>query len=879
YCFESHSDTQEYIVRFYYWWALHVADHAILIIAICTTLSLLGTAKIANTPNENDITGYTPYGARARGELDVATEFLSRGGNGITVLVLILPRDGGNALRLDVLKEALKVEHILSTNFTMLNPRTNKSESYREFCFSFCQINQPFVQFAVSSCLTLFIYSGSSSPEKIQLSYPVSTFYNQRVNIQVSHFIYCLSDTMLALQLRGERKEGWTTQCIKDFELSITRYFEREFNSPTIRVLTLSTSYVEAEVVRAGMSLLPFLVVGFVIMACVSSLTTFLCAFFMDQANIHKLYLAITACICPFMACGTALGGLFFLGLRFGSILCVTPFLVLAIGVDDAYLMIHSWQRVTKELRQNPVKEDSSSAALQVLSETGPAIMISALTNISADAVGAFTSSPEITLLCYGNAASIFVDFIYQITFYSAVMVLAGHFELEKEHKNSLTQKIECRSDRSVDSMEKKSVLSLQDRLSSQLSTFLDQYVEMVTNKTFYLTVIFVWIAFLGISIKISTSIMQMPINLTPRKLFSNDSPLREMDHLRVSFVIPEFTYATLFVNKPGNLSDQSRLERLNSFVTELESLPGSWGKQSTNYFIRDFADYEKGMSELETEEGTLARGNPSDPHTLNFNDLPSFLEWPEYKYWRGFLHFSALEKFFLTTAYHGDDLKDWRNRDMMLKRWRSIVDRYAPEFNTTVYYDDGIYLDLMENMPTDTWQSCVATICCMAIVCFIFMCDFFTVVITIGVITSIMAGILGILSWTGTELDPIVMAALIISIGFSVDIPAHVTFHYHKYHLCPPTTTKSRLRFCLSSVGLPALQASLSTSLCVLSLLMVTIYMSQAFVKTMILCVVLCVIHGLLFIPCLISNQNFTSPIPCHLSLYLLPSDSRKRR
>ncbi|KJH42738.1 patched family protein [Dictyocaulus viviparus] len=908
----------------------------------------------ANSGNENDITGYTPYGARARDELNVAGEFFSRGGNGIVVFVLILPKDGGNALRLDVLRESLKVERILSTNFTIMNPRTNKTESYREFCFSFCQINQPFVQFADAFIVEQsLLKDGFNATEKIQLFYPISTFYNRRLNIQPHFFGVEFSpiamtniteenstavpvneqnskmiySKMLALQLRAERKDGWTTQMIKDFELSITHYFESEFYSSTIRVLTLSTSYVEAEVVRAGMSLLPFLFVGFAIMACVSTLTTFASAYFMDQFS-----LAIMACICPFMACGTALGGLFFLGVRFGSILCVTPFLVLAIGVDDAYMMIHSWQRVTKELRMNPVKEDSPSYRLaQVLSETGPAIMISALTNMSADAVGAFTSSPEITLLCYGNAACILVDFIYQIhpssieassklrrewkdlkEFHpimlgNAVMVLTGYFEIENERKSSFTQKIKCGTDEYSDGVDKKSIRSFREKLSINMSTFLDQYVDLVTNKAFNFVISIIWLAYLAISIK---GITQMPINLTPKKLFASDSSLQEMDDLRVSFVIPHFTLATLFVNNPGDLSDDSRLKRfgdrgkrdylrLNSFVAEMESLPGSWGSQSSNYFIRDFIEYSKTMVELDSGNDTILSDDSSYLLNILFKKLDMVQQAKIFRFELSELQRtsrvssmarisvleSVLEKFFLTTAYYGDDLKKWINRDILLKRWRSVVDRYAPEFNITVYYDDGIYLDLIENMPTDTWQllentktlngemSGLATICCMAVVCFVFMFDTFTVVITTGVISSIMTGILGILSLTGTELDPIVMAALIISIGFSVDIPAHVSFHYYTAgaHITSPATARRRLRFCLSSVGFPALQASLSTSLCVLALLLVSIYMSQnyedralhpiqsatfidVFVKTMILCMTLCVIHGLLFIPCLIN-------------------------
>lgn len=117
---------------------------------------------------------------------------------------------------------------------------------------------------------------------------------------------------------------------------------------------------------------------------------------------------------------------------------------MLAIGVDDAYLMIHAWQRVTKKMNRNAVKEDCIAYRLSlVLIDTGPAILISALTNITADAVGSLTGSPEITLLCIGNMTSIFVDFIYQITFYSAVMAIVGRFEMRAEmRKKSLAYKL-----------------------------------------------------------------------------------------------------------------------------------------------------------------------------------------------------------------------------------------------------------------------------------------------------------------------------------------------------------------------------------------------------------------------------------------------------
>lgn len=47
--------------------------------------------------------------------------------------------------------------------------------------------------------------------------------------------------------------------------------------------------------------------------------------------------------------------------------------------------------------------------------------------------IGVLTPAPEIQLLCIANAASIFLDYIYTITLYAAVMCIGGSFEMRKQ--------------------------------------------------------------------------------------------------------------------------------------------------------------------------------------------------------------------------------------------------------------------------------------------------------------------------------------------------------------------------------------------------------------------------------------------------------------
>jgi hypothetical protein len=79
------------------------------------------------------------------------------------------------------------------------------------------------------------------------------------------------------------------------------------------------------------------------------------------------------------------------------------------------------------------------------------------------------------------------------------------------------------------------------------------------------------------------------------------------------------------------------------------------------------------------------------------------------------FSNHTKLESFFFQTVYQGDHLKQWAEvsllirsnlltttfqRSKMLQRWRQVIDRY-PTFNATAFHDEGVFLDLIENMPT----------------------------------------------------------------------------------------------------------------------------------------------------------------------------------
>ncbi|PIO55832.1 hypothetical protein TELCIR_22778 [Teladorsagia circumcincta] len=105
--------------------------------------------------------------------------------------------------------------------------------------------------------------------------------------------------------------------------------------------------------------------------------------------------------------------------------------------------------------------------------------------------------------------------------------------------------------------------------------------------------------------------------------------------------------------------------------------------------------------------------------------------------------------------------------------------------------------------------------------------------------IASVALGVLGIMPFLGVNLDATSMITIAMSVGFSVDFAAHVSYAFMTQNISDGDQKNapfSRLRSTLGTVGWPITQASMSVLLGISSLAFVDSYVVQTCFKTVLL-------------------------------------------
>ncbi|KAF2825174.1 multidrug efflux transporter AcrB transmembrane domain-containing protein [Ophiobolus disseminans] len=134
-----------------------------------------------------------------------------------------------------------------------------------------------------------------------------------------------------------------------------------------------------------------------------------------------KFMLGIVGIIIVLMSVSASVGLFSAAGIKVTLIIAeVIPFLVLAVGVDNIFLIVHEFERVNISHPEGTIPERVSRA----LGRMGPSILLSALIETTAFALGCAVGMPAVRNFAAYAAGAVFINAILQVTMFIAVLAL-----------------------------------------------------------------------------------------------------------------------------------------------------------------------------------------------------------------------------------------------------------------------------------------------------------------------------------------------------------------------------------------------------------------------------------------------------------------------
>ena len=134
-----------------------------------------------------------------------------------------------------------------------------------------------------------------------------------------------------------------------------------------------------------------------------------------------KFMLGVVGILIVLLSVSASVGLLSAAGVRSTLIIAeVIPFLVLAIGVDNIFLIVHEFERVNSSHPDEPVENRLGKA----LGRIGPSILLSATMETVAFALGAFVGMPAVRNFALYATGAVIINALLQVTMFIATLAL-----------------------------------------------------------------------------------------------------------------------------------------------------------------------------------------------------------------------------------------------------------------------------------------------------------------------------------------------------------------------------------------------------------------------------------------------------------------------
>nr|XP_056713096.1 patched domain-containing protein 3-like [Euleptes europaea] len=570
------------------------------------------------------------------------------------------------------------------------------------------------------------------------------------------------------------------------------------------------------------------------------SITYFLIIFFAINSCARldcvrtKVWAAAFGVLSSGLAVLSSFGLLLFCGVPFVITVANAPFLILGVGVDDMFIMVSCWQK-TK------VKDTVQDRMADTYAEAAVSVTITTLTDVLAFYIGIATAFPSIQSFCIYTGTAFIFCYIYNLTFFGAILALNGRREESNRHWLTF-MKVPNETDESRGSAynmccvggsyDESTGAEFEHPMNEFFRTYFGPFLMYRWTKLF---VVVLYIGYLGSSIYGCTQVEE---GIDLRNLANDNSYIVQYYNWyegyfkeygpRVMVVVTE----SIAYWNPGVRADiENCMEWIESLAYVDKYLTESWLKLYIMIAERmslDIGDSSSFIANLPT----LFQINPEARWDVNFTNQEI-----------------SASRFFIQTV----NVITAIDEQNLLDELRSLTTEchipiifYHPAF---IYFDQ--YLVIARN----TIQNVLIAAGAMLIISLLLIPNPLCSLWVTFAIASVIVGVTGFMAFWNVHLDSISMINLVICIGFSVDFSAHISYAFVSSE---KPNVNDKAVDALYHLGYPVVQGAVSTIVGVVVLSMAPTYIFRTFFKIMFLVILFGAAHGLIFIPVFLTFFGF---------------------
>ncbi|CAI5454482.1 unnamed protein product [Caenorhabditis angaria] len=693
----------------------------------------------------------------------------------------------------------------------------------------------------------------------LQLSYPVLYLFNRPKDI--GNVIYGVDVTGEKNEIQGARvltlhwfvnypATAENNAAYYSYRQSLNEFWESVSENSDLQFIPHNDKAMDDEMLEIIKTTVPFAVPA-----------TIALMLFVVSANYSKnkakskpmeMYLGVW---CIIFALIITFGLFFFFGAKFNPVTSTMPFLILAVGVDDDFLMVAAWRECDRKL------SPATRLAL-VMGDAGASITVTSFTNFFCFFLGwLMCSTPAVADFCIITAVGVIFDYLMQITFFAAVLKFSG----DKEETGGLSSCCYKKTD-GDDPVQPREPTIDEEHINYQHHEktedlpymhkfFRDKFAPFIMKKSVRISSLITFPIYTALFIY-GCSILR--VDISPVKYIRDNSPIQTFVALADKYIWADNVMPTFHIMNPPDLRDAGARAKLNELVFRLEHTDYSIGRVSTNLWVWQYQQYLNDF--------------PNINYTTDFYDrknLREFFSQMDYSQYRDKVKIldnvtngePCISAFSFQTSFYG--LDSWDKRQAELFHWRDIEKEY-PEYDMFL---SGIFspflIDQRHTIAPSSMQTIGSALAMMAIISFFFLPDALSVFLMTFSLLSISMGVCGGLALLGSDLDSVSMGCIVMAIGLAVDYSVHICYRYHRSEY---TTSEEKVADTLASVAWPITQAVLSTLCGLACTILVPAYLVRVFFQTVYLVNIIGLFHALVWLPQLISALDPCERVPLRI-------------